>query len=280
MTKINCHITEAIQKDFSSLWKCKHRGNTVEISTPYLLPDSTLFTLFITEQKKKIIIHDGGSISQIVSEYCPFPDDEIKFSLDGFAAQHEIKQTIGAEKEKIFYRVCEKKKLISSAAFDLASFAMTATNALVAASYEEPDVKQDDRFQRSADSFIKAALPVGLKYKPRHEIKEVPGVKFSGVIERSNKIWIVSYITGSDLHRFKGSIAVTIMNFGHVWDCSLAKNNGVGATIPIVNTEASGYQPRKLGWQTDMLKASAHGAYLPWSGRNDFAELLNKSTSL
>ncbi|HSY20042.1 MAG TPA: hypothetical protein VK815_16980 [Candidatus Acidoferrales bacterium] len=84
MTKINCHITERIQKDFNSLWQCKQRGNTIEISTPYLLPDSTLLSLFITERDGKTIVHDGGSISQIVSEYCPFPDDEIRASLDGF----------------------------------------------------------------------------------------------------------------------------------------------------------------------------------------------------
>ena len=206
MTKINCDITKRIQKDFNSLWHCKQRGNTVEISTPYLLPDSTLLSLFITERNKKIIVHDGGSISQIVSEYCPFPDDEIKASLDGFSAKYGIKQALNASKQKIFFKDCEKSALVSSIAFDLASFATTATNVLVAASYDEPDVEPDDRFQRSADRFIKAALPSELKYKPRHEIKEVPGVKFSGVIEQSNKIWIVSYITGSDLHRFKAAL--------------------------------------------------------------------------
>jgi hypothetical protein len=128
MTKINCKIIELIQKDFDSLWRCKQRGNTVEISTPYLLPDSTLLSLFITERNKKFIVHDGGGISQIVLENCPFPDDEIKGSMDGFSSKYGIRQCLDAAKQKIFFKDCEKKSLISSIAFDLASFATTVTN--------------------------------------------------------------------------------------------------------------------------------------------------------
>jgi len=275
MTKINCHITEAIQKDFSSLWKCKHRGNTVEISTPYLLPDSTLFTLFITERDKKIIIHDGGSISEIVSEYCPLPDDEIKASLDGFSAQYEIKQTVGADKEKIFFKACDKSKLISSAAFDLASFAMTATNVLIAKSIDEPDVEPDKRFQRDADAFIKSAIHnTGLEFKRRQEIPQFPGIKFSATINRSNRIWIVSYVTGSDLTYFRRSVAETNMNFDHVWKSRQSIKDHIGRTIPLLNTNAIGYQPEKLKWQLDMLKTTAGGTLLPWSNKDSLLNLI------
>jgi hypothetical protein len=274
MTKINCHITERIQKDFNSLWKCKQRGNTVEISTPYLLPDSTLLSLFITERNKKTIVHDGGSISQIVSENCPFPDDEIKASLDGFSSKYGIKQCVDADKQKVFFKDCEKKSLISSIAFDLASFATTVTNVLVAASYDEPDIEPDERFQRNADSFIKASLPTGLTFKPRHEIQEVPGVKFSGVIKRSNRIWIVSYVTGSNLPYFLRSVAVTKMNFEHVWKLGRISNH-IGRTIPLLNTDADGYKPAKLKWQIEMLKSSSKDDLVKWENRASIAGLLN-----
>src|SRR5665213_1029683 len=275
MTKINCHITEAIQKDFSSLWTCKQRGKTVEISTPYLLPDSTLLSLFITERNKKIIIHDGGSISQIVSEHCRLPDDEIKALLDGFSAQHGINHTIGANKQKIFFKACDKKKLISSAAFDLASFAMTATNGLVAASIDEPDLELDKRFQRIADIFIKTVThSTGLKFKPRQEIREFPGIKFSGVINNSSTFWIVYYVTGSELGYFRRSLAETIVNFGHVWKSKQTILKHIGRTIPVLNTNAGGYKPDKLDWQIKDLKDAAAGTLLPWSTKESLLELL------
>jgi hypothetical protein len=180
---------------------------------------------------------------------------------------------VSTAKQKIFFKDCEKKNLISSIAFDLAAFAMTATNVLVAASYDEPDVEPDERFQRSADSFIRAALPTGLRFRPRHEIKEVPGVKFSGVIEQSNKIWIVSYVTGSDLPYFLRSVAVTKMNFEHVWKLGRIASH-IGRTIPILNTDAGGYKADKLKWQIDMLKASSKNDLVKWEDRAEIAGLL------
>ncbi len=271
---INCQITKVIQKDFNSLWQCKQRGNTIEISTPYLLPDSTLLSLFITERNKKFIVHDGGSIAQIVTDNCPFPDDEIKASLEGFAAKYGVKQCWDASKQKIFFKDCGKKPLISSLAFDLASFATTVTNVLVAASYDEPDVEVDERFQRNADSFIKSAIPTGLIFKPRQEIKEVPGVKFSGIISRSNRIWLVSYVTGSTLPYFVRSVAMAKMNFEHVWKVTQLAGY-IGRTIPLINTDAGGYKPDKLKWQLPDLQAASKDTLVKWADRASMANLFN-----
>jgi hypothetical protein len=281
MTKINCKITERIQKDFNSIWRCKQRGDTIEISTPYLLPDSTLLSLFITTRTEKgvekFIVHDGGSIFQIISENCPLPDDEIKSSLDGFSAKYGIRQCLDASKQKVFFKDCKKKSLISSIAFDLASFATTATNVLVATSVDEPNIEPDKRFQRNADSFIKTAIhSSGLKFKPRHEIKEYfPGIKFSGVINSSNRIWIVSYVTGSDLTYFRRSVAETNMNFEHVWKSRQSISNHIGRTIPLLNTDAKGYEPNKLKWQIDMLQESSKNNLVKWTDRNSIVGLLS-----
>jgi hypothetical protein len=145
---------------------------------------------------------------------------------------------------------------------------------LVSASYDEPDIEPDKRFKREADSFIRSTLPLGLKFKANHEIKEVPGVKFSGVIERSNKIWIISYVTGSDLPYFLRSVAVTKMNFEHVWKLGRLSNH-IGRTIPLLNTDAAGYVAPKLKWQIEMLKASSRDDLVKWEDRSTIPNLLN-----
>jgi len=274
MTKLNCKITDAIQKDFSSLWKCQMRGKTLEISTPYLLPDSTLFSVFLTERNGRYIVCDGGTLSEILSDYCPLPDDEIRASLDGFAKKFEIKVGAGSDKQKIFFKSTVKRTLISSLVFDIATFATSVASALVAVSYDEPNLELEDRFPAKADAFLRAVIPLtnGLKFRPRREIKEVPGVKFSGIIERSNKIWIVSYVSGSNPTYFRKSVAETIVNFEHAWGSSLS--NHIAKTIPFLNSEAQGYQPNRLKWQIAKLNETSQNSLLDWKNRDEFSALL------
>lgn len=275
MTKIDCQITKLIQSDFGALWRCQQRGNTVEISTPYMLPDSSLFSVFVTCRNGKYIVCDGGSVWEIVSEHCPLPDTEIKASLDGFSKKFEISECMGGDGQKLFFKSCDKTALIGSLVFDMASFVTTATSVLVAASFDEPDVEPDERFQGKADSFIKSLIPSDsrLKFKAHQQIKEVSGVKFSAVIKSASKIWVVSYVTGSHLTYFRKSIGETKMNFEHVWDSSL---KGHVKTIPLLNTEAAGFQPTKLKWQLEMLKKSSGDCLVKWSDRDSIATLLTQ----
>lgn len=278
---ITCKLAESISKDFNALWKCKHMGKTVEISTPYLLPDSTLFSVFITERNGRFIVCDNGSVSEILSESCPLPNSEIKAALEGFAAQFEVRECFGAAKQKLFFKDCTKRALISALVFELANFAMTVTSALVAPSYSEPDIEPDDRFRVKADEFLKdslaslrTSLPAGMRLDRNQPVSQVPGVKFSATLKTNNRIWLVSYVTGSNPSYFKNSIGVTKMNFDHAWETSLAGH--LGATIPLMNVKAVGYQPPKLKWQLGALNITSRDAMLRLGEKEKLAELLHR----
>jgi hypothetical protein len=73
---------------------------------------------------------------------------------------------------------------------------------------------------------------------------------------------------------FLRSVAVTNMNFEHVWETGELTRH-IGRTIPFLNTEAEGYQPAKLKWQLEMLKASSKDSLLKWADREAFSGLLN-----
>ena len=278
---LTCQLSKLIQKDFSALWTCKQRGETIEVSTPYMLPDSTLFSVFITMRKGRFIVCDGGNIMEILSEYCPLPNDEIRAAVNGFAARFEIKQCVSAIKKKLFFIDSDNRKELGSLVFDLANFATTATNALIAPNYDETDIEPDKRFKAKADAFLRSVTPEGMKLKG-HEIKEVPGVNFSGVIRSNSCVWLIAYVSGSNPTLFRNSIGVTKMNFEHAWETPIAKPLGgsrlLGGTIPFINTEASGYQPPKLKWQLEMLRESSHGTLVNWSDRDRLPELLLSSS--
>jgi hypothetical protein len=77
------------------------------------------------------------------------------------------------------------------------------------------------------------------------------------------------------LQHFKGRIAITKMNFEHVWDCSLARHNHVGRTIPLINTGARGYVAPKLKWQIEMLKTASRDVLVKWEDRDSIVRLLS-----
>lgn len=274
MTKLTCEITELIQKDFTSLWKCKQGGDTLEITTPYLLPDSTLFSVFLTIRAKRYIVCDGGSIAEILAEHSPIPSEEIDASLEGMAARFKIKVgTSNVENQKLFFKECGDISLISSLIFDVASFAVAATNSLISTEDGTTESDLNNKFSSKADAFLKGAVnSTGLQLIPRSGIEEVPDVKFSAVLKSSSKVWLISYVNGATITHFKKNIAETKMNFDHAWGSRLSGH--IVKTIPLLNDEATGYKPQKFQWQLAELEASSKDSVTNWKQRESLIGLI------
>jgi len=266
--KLDCEIIESIQRDFSALWTCQQRGGSVELSTPYLLPDSTLLSLFLTERDGRFIVCDGSGVFDIIEEYCPLPRNKALLELKGFSRKFDIKEG-HSEGKPLFFKDCDDIKLVSSLAFDLAAFAVMSTSALVASSEE---ITNEDKFKGVADTYLKSIKPQGIEIETRHTIQEVPGVKFSAVLKAPARLWIVSYVTGSDITYFRRSLADTALNFRHAWQSQL--RNNIGATIPLLNDSATGYRPSEFGFQIEQLATEAHGPVVKWSEHEKLKELL------
>jgi hypothetical protein len=266
--KLDCQITESLQRDFSALWKCQQRGDSLEITTPYLLPDSTLLSLFLTQREGRFIVCDGGGVFEVIDDYCPFPQGKAIAALQGYAHKFGLKQGV-SEGKPLFFKDCTDVQLISSLAFDVATFATIATSALVASSEE---IETEDRFKISADAYLKAIKPSGVTIETRHQIDEVPGVKFSAVLKGASRLWLVSYVTGSSITYFRRSLADTVMNFKHAWQSSL--KDYIGRTIPLVNDQATGYRPSELGWQMGELAHESRNSVVRWTEHEKIAELL------
>jgi hypothetical protein len=268
--KLDCQITDAIQRDFNSLWKCKQLGETLEISTPYLLPDSTLMSVFLTQRGDRYIVCDGGGVMELLEEYCALPADEMKDALDGIAAKFRMKED-ATDGKPLFFKDCTDLKLISSLVFDVANFATMASSALVTVASDKQEEERTNRFATRAEAFLRTVKPANLDFRPQ-ELPEVPGVRFSAVLASSNKVWIVSYVTGSNATYFRRSVCDTAMSFKHAWQSSLQDH--IGRTIPLVNTDADGYQPQKLQWQLDELHEESRNSTVKWFDKDDLAEML------
>ncbi len=270
--KLDCQITEILQRDFNSLWKCKILGETLEITTPYLLPDSTLFSLFLTERSGRYIACDGGSVWEILKEYCSLPEREIEAELAEMAQKFQVK-TGEKDEAPLFFKECSEPKLISSIAFDVANFAVMTTSALVSAGTDEPGIPPESRFERKVDRFLHDVVPRDFTFLAK-EIPEVSGFRFGAVLERRSNLWLISFVTGSTATYFRKSVNDVSKSFQHAWESSLARGHRLRRTIPIVNTDARGYDKEKLSWQLGDLRKDSRESVVEWDQKEEFADFL------
>lgn len=269
--KLDCQITELLKRDFNALWRCEQHGDTLEISTPYLMPDSSLLTLMMKFMNGRYIVCEGGIIWDLISQYSTLPVDEITPALEEMARKFRIRQG-EIHGDPLFFKECENIDLVSSLAFDIANFSLMATSALVSISSDEIGVEPEHRFETKADVFLKTIRPTGYEITSRADIVEVPGIKFSAVIKTSSKIWLVSYVNGSTFTNFRRCLSDTMVNFRHAWESSLQPM--IKGTIPLINNEATGYQPMKMKLHMSDLARESHDGIVNWTEKDHLTEML------
>jgi hypothetical protein len=272
--RLDCKITDRIREEFDTLWRCEQRGNTLEIATPYRMPDSTLFTLFLTQRAQRYIACDGGRIWELLRERCELEEKDWLAELRALAKAHGLKEG-SDEGTPVFFKDCQEEKLIGSISFDVANFATMAANVLLSIDREEEDEKEKEtRFQRDADTFIRSVLRPDQTLQKNHQIDRGPDVRFSAVISSSSNLWIVSYIGGAGPSLFRKNISDAAYSFKEAWESPLGKNGRIKRTIPLLNSRARGYQPRRLAHRLSELKHEAKQEPLSWSENYQLERLL------
>ena len=269
--RLDCTITEHIKADFNHLWRCTHRGNTLEISTPYVMPDSTLFTLFLAQRADRIIACDGGRIWELVKERCQLPEGEALAELQALANENDVKQTQD-HGVPVFYKDCREEKLVSSIAFDVANFATMAASVMISLADDREEKEQEKRFNTTAGDYIQTILRPDQRLMRHHEIQGVPDVKFSGVIESRSRLTIVSYIGGTTVSEFRKNAGDVALNFKDARASSMGQR--INSTIPILNNGARGYDPAKLAPRLQELKQLAKQEPITWLERDALKGLL------
>ena len=213
----------------------------------------------------------AGRVGDILDEYCSLPADEVASELVSMAAKFAIKRG-SAESNPIYFKESAELKLLPSLAFDVANFVVMATSALVAAS-GEPSFPVESRFETRADAYLRRVAPAGCEFAPR-ELPGIPNVRFGAVLNYHSRLWLFSFVTGSNHSYFRRSVCETAINFKIAWASGLAGR--IKHTVPLVNTETGGWEPDKIKTQLDELKTLAREPYVRWDGRDDVVRLFQE----
>lgn len=90
MKPLDCSFLEVIKSDFATFWSCKQHAGTLEISTPFLYPNSSLARVFITQRDDRFIVTDNGDIAEVLSEVLPGEDLVVGQSISSDSNQESI----------------------------------------------------------------------------------------------------------------------------------------------------------------------------------------------
>ena len=132
-----------IKKEFCHLFQFKSHGNTLEVITPLVTITNKFISVFITERGNKLIVTDGGWISQEVYEHSMIGDDRdiILTLIAQYKKYYHINQT--SVNDSIFYfRSINDISLLVSSFFDVANFVVNVVNSC-SLNYKEKKEKKN-----------------------------------------------------------------------------------------------------------------------------------------
>jgi hypothetical protein len=147
---------------------------------------------------------------------------------------------------------------------------VSASSAAVLAVTEEEALERKS-FKNKADSFLKLNIQKR-KVHFNHRLPEIEEARFSAVITSDSQLWLVLYLTGSNLNYFTRSVSNAIVDIKFARESSIKSQ--IAAIIPLVNNKANGYQPEKLLHRMKWLEDEAQTSVLPWTERETISKRL------
>lgn len=130
-------IIKDITNAFGSLWKCRPRGASIEIITPFPTSTDMYVSVFLTKRDDAWIVTDGGFIDK--GTYgLELPSDDRVFSraFEFFFSGMEIKTVRSRAGDQVYYKNTSERALVPNIVFDVAQFVSQTVSIAAALSHE------------------------------------------------------------------------------------------------------------------------------------------------
>lgn len=283
---LSCNeLLTALRQDFGVFWTCKRIGETLELSTPYLLPNHDLLQLYLTIRDDRIIVTDGASVSNYLGEELDADALETESGITLFLNSHAVLKHQAPDGRVFYYKETNRLELISSLIFDLGNFATAVTSTIASQFSDTVETAAIHRFTTKAKTFLLDSV----KLIPNRHIEfnkgldDLTEVKFNAIITDTLEAtfrprrWLISYVTGSNSTDFAHNCNKAIVNY------TLFKNSSTdnrAILIPLLNNESPGYQPSKFEARLTHLKAITGRAPILWTSRDHLIQTISDSGEL
>lgn len=263
-------IFRQITSSFGALWKCRPRGESLEVITPFPTSTDMYVSVFITKRGDVWIATDGGWMFKGIYN-CELPLDEKMYSkvFDFFVDDYGIKSTTSVSGETFYYKGTRDRRFVPNIVFDLANFiSQTVSVALV----QFREQTEQERFSRQVRSFLKSRLNDDrLRFNTCFS-EHLQGARFNAVISSPHgRFSIVNFASGHTPSNLKNSIARASFNLDYIGYSPEAYR--VANRIVLIDDERFPFDSPKL---MDTLALCRHKNQQPFSWSHDKEELIKK----
>jgi hypothetical protein len=191
-----------------------------------------------------------------------------------FQSFYEIKKTLDKLDQKHYYKTTTNEKLIPNLVYEMSQFISMCASAATVNFVDKKEVEARNLFRTKATSYIQTNFR---KYEPKFRASldknEFRSVRFSALIQKNNKLNLISYVTGSSAANFRNSIARASMNFEITAHSKY--NEYIDNKIVLVNNTADGFVQNQISKQLHVLEEHIGQEPIIWSERERLLSVLN-----
>lgn len=275
--KLKCSdVIEIIRSDFGQLWSCERMGESLGVSSPYLLPNHSHFTMWVTiRDGDRIIVSDAGRAMDLIAQFNPNGGESVIACRDYFMGEHDVDLHIAADGRQLFFKETRDIKLVPSLMFDLGNFAVNFCTSAIPYSVAEA-VIENTRFSQKADGYIRGVVDRMPDRGMQKVLEDIPAASFGAVVYSPDfaHLWLVSYVTGSSRYQFTRNLSSAIVNFMFVRESlRLVKRSSL---ITLVNDETPAYQPDLQKPYFEKLREITHQDPIVWQAKEEIVPRLKE----
>ena len=269
-------IYENIKFCFNQLWSFKYRGaETIEIITPYSTTSNKFVSLFLTKRDDKFIVSDGGLLnSEAYESQVDYDNQYLLKILYHYENHYQIKTTTDKKGCKHYYKTTTSEILVPNLIYDLAQFISMCVSSATVEFDDLKEKEEKETFRKNANAFLESIIDKGdRKFRASLDKEKYRTVRFSAIIEKRNRLSLISYVTGSNITNYSNSIARTNLNFEIASNSKYAPY--IDNKIVLMNDSADGYAPVLLSNQINILRQHTNNEEpLKWSEKEKLKEIL------
>ena len=222
-----------------------------------------------------LIITDGGLLnSEAYESVIDYENQCLLKILYHFESFYEVKRTQDKLGVKHYYKTTKEVKLIPNLVYEMAQFVSMCASAATVQFEDLKELEERNTFRTKASAYIHTNFQKdNVRFRANLDKDEFRSVRFSAIIERKNRLNLISYVTGSNPANFIGSIAKANMNF------EIASGSKYSSVIQnklvLVNDTAEGFIPAKLNKQLNLLQEHTGQEPVPWTQKEKLLVLID-----
>ncbi|EAQ49593.1 hypothetical protein [Leeuwenhoekiella blandensis] len=265
-------IFTTIKEDFCSLTTYKVRGESLEIITPFSTLNNKFVSVFIKEIKGKFVISDGGwtDLNYYDVNISEESEDIIQRIFTYYQQSFEISITSDQAGTLYYFKTCSNPRDIPTYVYDIANFIVGAVNSLGIKYKDDKEEKEKETFRKDANTFLKVHYDENVKLQK--SLDDFKNIRFNALITKNSDIFLISYVTGSSSYYFTNDLRKTIVNF-EISEKSKYRDF-IREKVSIINDNADGYRPDKLGSMLELLNEKVTKEPIKWSEKEKILELI------